>query len=224
MTINSEKIIDEVLDEEMKHTVPEARKLLYFMIDPDQIKRSSETYKHLFFEMYPLLYVAERLENVKWIKFSGAHKKYDGIIKFQDNPSQQRIEFVRALDIEQEIIKNQLEKMLNTPSGLKVEEGNSFVYNKKQQFKIMKTMKWLWRKAYTKKLAKNNKTGQYEGVWLGIVFDDTMLPPSSYGRIEKRAKNIWRKYGKRAVNPFQRVFLIGLSGKFIFDTQSTSVP
>ncbi len=215
--MRTEKLIENVLSSGMKYTIPEARKLLYYMVNPEEIKKDSDYHKFLFFEMYPLLYLGEFLQEVKWIRFSGTKERYDGEVKFLTKNSRQKIEFVRAVDSEEEALKSQTLKIMETFPDYQP-EAEPVITDGNMLFKELKGMKWLWRKALRLKATKNLKTKQYAGVWLGIVFDDTRIPKSSHKKLRKRAKKVYKKHEKLVQRTFGRIFFIGLSGNFIFDS------
>ncbi len=216
--MRSEEVVKQILSSGMKYTISEARKLLYYMVNPEDIKKESDAHKFLFFEMYPLLYLGEYLTNVKWIRFSGLGNKYDGEVKFRKNPIRQKVEFVRAVDSEEEALASQIAKLRQSyPDFEKEPEIDEL--NGKELFLELKKMKWLWRRALKIKATKNLKTKQYAGVWLGIVFDDTKISIENHVKLKKRIKKVCRKNAKLVDRSFKRIFFIGLSGNFIFDSR-----
>ncbi len=222
--VNSSDLIGSILSSGMKYSISEARKLLYFMVNPEDIRKSSEYHKFLFFEMYPLLYVSEFLPKVKWIRFSGTKKRYDGEIKIKKGLPPQKIEFVRAVDSDAEALLSQVERLRHIFPDFALEtEAIDDNIDNKELFKKLKDLKWLWRKALRLKATKNLKTKQYNGVWLGIVFDDSSFSLLAHKKLRKRVKKICLKHKNLINRSFHRVFFIGLSGKFIFDSNENTL-
>ena len=70
------------------------------------------------------------------------------------------------------------------------------------------------------KVKQANKNPYYDGAWLGIVFDDWII---SLGEKKKRLDPVCeRVLGLAQHCPFLRVFFVGFSGKYLFDTNHKS--
>ncbi|PCI55912.1 MAG: hypothetical protein COB36_03700 [Alphaproteobacteria bacterium] len=179
-----------------------------------------------FYEIRPLVIIAEYLQkpNVR-LKFCSQHEQYDGEIIF--GGVSKKIEFTRAVDGFNEALQMELLKKRGmVPAFRKIEATGSKhkrVFGKNEtSFVEVKTEKWFQKisdgfvQAYEKKL-KNDK---YSGYWLCITFDDWVLPKSEEKSLFNKSCQIFWARQKAAKTLFERVFIVGDSSKFLWDSNS----
>jgi hypothetical protein len=71
-----------------------------------------------------------------------------------------------------------------------------------------------------RKVEQTKNNPHYDGAWLGIVFDDWII---SIGEKKNRLDQVCEHVLERVPHwPFSRVFLVGFSGKYLFDTNHKS--
>ena len=207
--MNSEEIIELALNSSRSFSVKEAARLLYSAIEPAEIDYNNWAHKHYFYEMRPLLWLAENLNHVDRIKFMGGLARYDGGIRFAGEKYFQKIEFTRAVDIDIQITKSTLIRW-----GFSFDASQVVSHDE-----ILNNVTGLWDAAFRKKFEKNAKTLQYQGVWLAIVFDDDGLRyPDDKKALDILSLHFYRRHIRHVNRVFRRLFIIGLSSEYIFDS------
>ncbi len=193
------------------------------------------SYKYLFHEIIPIVsamkylgYTAGKME------FTGHDCQIDG--KFHlPNGQQQNIEVTTAinpgdknkrrkfyLQYGYEPIPNQRAKtrpLKELPCDLEENSSSSIKARYFDDKVLFPTME----KALCDKVQKANKNKMYHGAWLILVIDDFICPPSIDA--EARGRRFDPLCQRLLTNkdqwaPFFRVFVIGISGTYIFDSKT----
>ena len=196
-----------------------------FRIDTDD--RFHNTF---FYEICPLLVIAEHVadENAL-ISFTGTQSQFDGLIVFGDPRRAQRIELTAAIDGWNAALQMELlAKQGHAPAFQKIQATGTrrnrlFGHNQTEAIRSEDydrgTLLPLLEKALTHKANKTRTNHQYVGAWLGIVFDDWICPLADRkkGRFDPICRDV---LGGRAelYSPFDRVFFVGVSRRYLFDS------
>lgn len=191
-------------------------------------------YKHLFHEIRPIVSVMKYLEyGAEEIEFTGYTSQIDGILYLPDG--RQNIEVTTAINPvdedkvrrhylqyghkpmpNQHLEKRPLEELLRESEKNPSFSIDAKGYDDKVLFPTM-------QKALCDKVQKSDKNKNYHGAWLILVIDDYVCPPSTDVTTRMRRfdpvcqcllsnKNRWK--------PFSRVFVVGISGTYLFDSEA----
>ncbi len=225
--VSIDNIIENLLDSKNEFLLSEVREAI------DLVLEKELSYKHrfhhsFFYEIRPLFTVAKLLDDecVK-LRFCSVEQEYDGEIIFSNN-ALVKVELTRAVDGYNESLTMQLlEERGDAPAFQKIEYSGS-KHNRSFGVNVpvarcVKTDGWYQEIEELITIAYTNKmNGKYQGYWLIITFDDWKLQNKDdkhYFNIP--CKNFWEKNIKNKENlVFQRIFIVGDSGKFIWDSNA----
>lgn len=208
------------IDTDKFYELAEAKTALEAIPDPEWGTQSHNIY---FYEMWPLVRVLEFLNPTSndsgKLRFSDGKRSDDGIVLL--NSIKQEIQFVLAIDGQQENIRMEHKKKYSRApavqnmkwSGKKWErvllEQNTVAFERTE---IMEKLKSLIQDAVQRKIKP-----QYSGMWLGVVFEDYIVPFS-----EKTVQSytgvcdcVMRTYRDQLWGIYEKVFFVGTSGKYI---------
>lgn len=193
-------------------------------------------YKHLFHEIIPIISVMKHLGyDAEKIEFTGRNSQaqIDGILHLPDG-RQQNIEVRTAINPEDESksrrhylqygyepIPNQRAKTRPLEDlSCELEKNPSLISAKGHDDEFLfPTI----QKSLCDKVQKSDKNKSYHGAWLILVIDDHIPPPSIDAATRLRrfdplcqrllaSEDQWR--------PFSRVFVVGISGTYLFDSEA----
>ncbi len=188
-------------------------------------------HNRFFHEIHPIVGIVDSLECANCqIELTGTHQRYDGLIILGEEDRQQRVEITTAIDSHNDALMMELvEKEGHAPAFVKiVVNGNKnkreFGQNQLSSFKkkeyFCETLFPLLENALKRKLNKAKENLDYVDGWLGIVFDDWLVPQedAKITDFDPLCSQLLRD-GVNSYTPFTRVFVVGISGKYLFDSE-----
>lgn len=213
-------------------TIEEAREVVNRLYEHYCIDTEDRFHNLFFHEICPLLLIAEHVANeMTRIVFAVENARHDGQLIFGDERRTQKVEMTAAIDCRQDALRMELLAARGrAPAFQKVrfsstkktrifnEDGNAVEAVLSQEYD-QGTLLPLLEEALERKLKKAQTNVDYEAAWLGIVFDDWIMPinHSKKRRFDPVCEQVLAgDHGQ--CHPFSRVFSIGLSRKYIFDS------
>lgn len=212
--------------------IEEAREVVNHLYEHCRIDTRDRFHNVFFHEVCPLLLIAEHVgDSMTRIVFTGGDTRFDGIIILEEYCTVQKVEFTAAIDGYQDALRMELLAARgHAPAFRKIrasgtkghrtfhEDGNAddaFEWAQRDQ----EMLRVLFDKALKLKVEKARTNPNYDGAWLGIVFDDWIMPPNDRkkGCFDPLCRRVLAA-GARQYHPFSRVFFVGISRKYIFDS------
>lgn len=215
-------------------TIEEAREIVNDLYEHYCIDTEDRFHNRFFHEICPLLLIAEHAaDSMTRVVFTVEDTRFDGAIILGDERRTQKVEMTAAIDGHQDALRMELlDAPGHAPAFQKIrasdteknrifddddDENEDEVIIPQQYYRG--TLLPLIEKALERKVKKAQANVSYNGSWLGIVFDDWIMP---INHIKKRRFDpvceqiLAGKSGQ--YHPFSRVFFIGISRKYIFDS------
>ena len=193
-----------------------------------EIDIAERFHNFFFYEACPLVSIAEKLNgSIDGIAFTGQKERYDGLFLIDGQP--QKIECVAAIDGQNEaLIMEHLQLYGRAPANLKIHgtgsknkrkiDEHSAVARNREDY-LENELRPLMEQALQSKIQKSQTNPDYCKAWLSIVFDDWLVPVE-----EKKKQNFdplcekILKTNPTGHQPFERVFFVGISRQYIFDS------
>jgi hypothetical protein len=211
-------------------TTAQAKDIVNDICDHCQIDTNDRFHNTFFHEICPLLLIAEHVggEETSMI-FSGASSRFDGLIFFNKR-RRQKVELTAAIDGHHDALRMELlAERGYAPAFQKIQasgtrRNRTFGPNETEGGCTDEydhgTLLPLLGNALTRKVEKSRKNRFYFGAWLGAVFDDWICPLGKTKK-KKRFDPLCRRLlsdGSDRYAPFSRVFIIGISRQYLFDS------
>ncbi len=228
------KRINEICAVGRTFTVDEAESTVEFIYDCCRIDLHDRFHNLFFYEVSPLVSIARYVSaDISGLEFTGERSRFDGLIRFNNEKESQKIELTAAIDGRNDALQMELlERQGHAPAFRKIQatgnkrnrefpaEANQSVARRAIDYDRF-TLLPLLQSALEKKIQKARANHDYCDAWLGIVFDDYCCPDveAKPMRFDPLGRHILRN-GSRAHAPFSRVFLVGVSRKYLFDSKS----
>jgi hypothetical protein len=213
-----------------KFTIAEANTIVNHIWDHCCIDTQDRFHNTFFHEICPLLLIAEHIGGeATRIVFSGTKLRFDGLLLLE-NGRRQKVELTAAIDGQNEALRMELlAERGHAPAFQKIEasgtkRNRTFGQNetdggRTDEYDHEMLLPRLER-ALAIKCDKARTNQHYSGAWLGVVFDDWVCP---LGRTKKKKR--FDPFCRRLLGdshdryaPFSRVFIIGVSRKYLFDS------
>ena len=213
-------------------TIAEAKKIVDDVYNGRRLIDTQDRFHNTFFyEICPLLLIAEHVGNNETrIGFMGAKSRFDGLLLLGKKGKKQKVELTAAIDgqndaLQMELLKKRghapaFQKIKSTGTRRNREFGKNTTNMIRSDEYNQKTLIPLLKDALARKIKKAKRNQDYADAWLGIGFDDGICPLS--GREKKKRfdplcrqvlGNVPERYA-----PFSRVFFVGISRKYFFDS------
>ena len=213
-------------------TIEEAREVVNHLYEHYLIDTKDRFHNLFFHEICPLLLIAERMGNeMTRIVFTVGNAHFDGAIILGEERKTHKVEMTAAIDGYQDALRMELLAARGrAPAFQKVrasgtkknrifnEDENALEAIISQEYD-QETLLPLLEEALERKLKKAQTNVDYEAAWLGIVFDDWIMP------IDHKKKRRFDPVCEQVLagdrgryHPFSRVFFIGLSRRYVFDS------
>lgn len=229
---------DKLLQHGNEFTVAGAKEIVNELYDHYRIDTKDPFHNFFFYEMCPLVLIAEHVDSKKArLVFMGALSRFDGLIILGDERKTQKVELTAAIDGHNDSLQMELlgergqtpafQKIQATGTKRNREFGKNELTAIRSEQYIQETLFPLLENALALKKEKAKKNQYYTGAWLGIVFDDRIIPLFEnknmplFERKKERFDPVCRQVlgnnpGRHI--PFSRVFCVGLSRQYLFDS------
>lgn len=224
---------DELRKPGREFIIAEAKAIVNHIYDHCCIDTQDRFHNTFFHEICPLLLIAEHVGGeATRVVFLGANSCLDGLL-FLENGRKQKVELTAAIDGQNEALRMELlAKRGDAPAFQKI-EASGIKKNRtfdKNETDVGRTDKYddrtllpLLENALALKINKAKTSQHYAGAWLGVVFDDYVCPLS---RTKKKIRfdPICKRMlgnGPERYATFSRVFIIGISRQYLFDSWET---
>lgn len=193
-----------------------------------EIDIAERFHNFFFYEACPLVSIAEKLNgSIDGIAFTGQKERYDGL--FLIGGKSQKIECVAAIDGQNEaLIMEHLQLYGRAPANLKIhatgtknhrkiDEHNAIARDREAD--LESELLPLLAQALRSKIEKSKTNPNYCEAWLSIVFDDWLVPAAEQKKqsFDPLCKKVL-KLDPTGNRPFERVFFVGMSRQYIFDS------
>lgn len=224
---------DRLLKPNKTFTIVEAEEIVNHVYDHCYIDTEDRFHNIFFYEICPLLLIAKHIGGkATRIAFVGADSRFDGLIFLGNEQKAQKIELTAAIDGHDDALRMELlRKRGHAPAfqkiqatGIKRNRGfgkneTSAICSDEYDYKILLP---LLEKALALKIEKAKTNQHYAGAWLGIVFDDWIMPlvERKKERFDPICIQVLGANPERYA-PFSRVFCVGVSRLYLFDSGDT---
>lgn len=233
MTSELRTLQEQLLTPGREFALAEALDIVDDIYDNCEIDTNCRFHNVFYHEICPLLSIAKHLgpEATK-IAFTGAKSRIDGAILLGPDQRWQSVELTAAIDGHNDaLVMELLAKRGNAPAFQKIEATGSkqnrrFGDNElkaidRAQYDQEELLPRL-KLALVQKIDKSRCNEHYASAWLGIVFDDWIMPVNE--KKKERFDPICRQLlgdDPAVYAPFSRVFCLGLSRMYLFDSLGT---
>jgi hypothetical protein len=165
------------------------------------------------------------------IVFTVEDARFDGAIILGEERRTQKVEMTAAIDGRQDALRMELLAARGSAPAFQeirfsgTKKNRTFDENKNLDEAIFsgkydqETLLPLLEKAVNLKIEKAKTNVSYHGAWLGVVFDDWIMPLNNKKkeRFDPVCEQVLAgKFGQ--YHPFSRLFFVGISRKYIFDS------
>ena len=224
---------NELLNPGREFTIAEARAIVNHIWKYCCIDTQDRFHNTFFHEICPLLLIAEHVGGeATRIVFSGTKSDFDGLLLL-GNGQKQKVELTAAIDGQDEALRMELlAERGHAPAFQRIEasgakSNRTFGPNKTDGGRTdeydHKTLLPRLGTALARKRCKARTNQHYSGAWLGVIFDDWVCP---LGRTEKKNRfdplcHRFLGNGRDRYAPFSRIFIIGISRCYVFDSRET---
>lgn len=213
-------------------TIKEARDLVNYLYEHYCIDTQDRFHNAFFNEICPLLLIAEQVgDEMTRVVFTGENARFDGAIILGDERKTQKIEMTAAIDGRQDALRMELLasrghapafrqiRVSGTKRNRTFHEDESLdeaIVSREYDQGVLLP---LLEKAVKLKVGKAQTNMNYHGAWLGIVFDDWIMPLThkKKARFDPVCEQILAGESGQC-HPFSRVFFVGISRKYVFDS------
>lgn len=223
-----------LLAPERKLAIVEAREIVDDIRDRVCIDWRDPFHKVFFYEICPLLVIAQSLgPEATHIVFMGPNVHFDGLIFLAGAREGQKVEMTAAIDgYNNALLMELLEERGRAPpfqliQATGTKRNRTFGSNDTQPIRSLdyhntNTLLPLLRNALASKQDKAKQNEHYTGAWLGIVFEDRVLPlhEKKNERFDPICKQALGE-GPEHHAPFSRIFFVGVSRRYLFDSWQT---
>jgi len=187
-------------------------------------------HNNFFYEICPIINICRYIPQEKIdIEFCGDRRGIDGILHL--NSGVQKIEITTAINPHAKEAEDAYRgRYGHSPRPTPIPDVeicqdrhkcepllSSQKFDQKFVFPIL-------QRSLRKKVDKAKKNLEYKDAWLGIVFDDYICPPVKEEKCRrKRLDPLCQNLlgcNNETYNPFSRVFILGVSGTYLFDSCS----
>lgn len=217
-------------DSDRKFTVLEA---IAFINQIDELRVEIDTqcrfHGSYFYEIVPLITIANSLKNqISSIQFVADSERFDGVF-WMVNGNAQKIEMTAAIDGQNDALQMELlairghapaYQQINSsgPKRHRVFGKNKLMAYSGQEY-VKDILYPMILERITKKCIKAEANDDYKKAWLGVVFDDYFAPREDRKPryLNEMCKNALLSQKKQEC-PFTRIFFVGVSGKYVFDS------
>ena len=193
-----------------------------------EIDMAERFHNFFFYEACPLVAIAEKLNgSIDGIAFTGQKERYDGL--FLIDGKSQKIECVAAIDGQNEaLIMEHLQFYGRAPANLKIHatgtknnrkmDKHSAVARDREEY-LENDLRPLMEQALRSKIQKSQTNPDYCKAWLSIVFDDWVVPTAEKKKqtFDPLCEDVL-KLDPTGYEPFERIFFVGMSRQYIFDS------
>lgn len=201
----------------------------------DVIDTKDRFHNLFFYELCPILKIVNQehlIDQITAIKIIGMKSRIDGILIM--NGIEQGIEITAAIDGQNDALMMELlEERGHAPAYQKIESTgtrNNRVFGNNELISInandynFNTLLPMMRKKLENKQKISFSNKNYSNAWLGIVFDDNIMPiiDRKKSRFDPVC-NALLEGGAESYAPFSRVFCVGSSRQYIFDSSDLIV-
>ena len=217
-------------------TIEEAREIVNDLYEHYCIDTRDRFHNRFFHEICPLLLIAEHVANsMTRVVFTVDDVRFDGKIILGDERRIQKVEMTAAVDGHQDALRMEfLAARGHAPAFQKIQasgakKNRTFDDDEKQSEATVspkydqETLLPLLKTAINIKAKKAKTNANYNGAWLGIVFNDWIMP------LNHNKKRRFNPICEQALageaeqyHPFSRVFFAGISRKYLFDSSKRS--
>jgi Transposase, Mutator family len=215
-------------------TLEEAAQVVNHLYEHNCIDTQHRFHNLFFHEICPLLLIAERVgDKTTRIIFAVENDRFDGVIILGDARRTQQVEMTAAIDGYQDALR--MELLAARGRAPAFQEIRASGTKKNQNFDEdedlreaivseeydQKTLRPLLEKALKLKVEKAKTNVNYRGAWLGIVFDDRIAPLNhkKKRRFDPVCEQVLAGESGQ-YHPFSRVFFVGISRKYLFDSRN----
>lgn len=224
---------NELLKPDREFTITEARRVVnpIYGDNDNPIDTQDRFHNPFFHEICPLLSIAEHVgDEATRIVFTGPASRFDGLIILGDGRERQKVEMTTAIDGRNDALQMELlKKRGHAPGFRKIEatgtkKNRKFGKNESEMINSegynQETLLPLLENALLRKKEKAKQSPSYTGAWLGIVFDDWIEPSieKKPGRFDPICRQALAD-GTERYDPFSRVFFVGISRQYLFDSR-----
>lgn len=231
LTAETKSLIRELQTPGRRFAVAEAKELIDDIFDNHMIDTEDRFHSWFFYEICPLVTIADSIKNeVLELAFTGTEEDFDGILYLRRGGQIQMIEVSAAIDGHNDALMMELLKSRGrAPALQKIEASGTkrnrvFGENRLEAISVdesnAETMRLL-QESLERKLAKSITNQDYTGAWLALVFDDFIVhePERKMQRFDPLSKRLMDQ-GRDSISPFSRLFCVGSSRNYIFDSDS----
>jgi hypothetical protein len=204
----------------------EFRRLVDFLYSNARIEATDRFHGTFFYEICPLLTLAERFPSASAIQFSGSTSRCDGVLFFEEKDTPQNVELTLAVDGYAEALRMELLKRRGHAPGIQKIEACGNKGNRTFGENVTKAIDSkthdhtillpLIKTAIERKVRKSQTNQEYSKAWLAVCFDDWSAPNPSWKK--ERFDPLFASVVKSvSLLPFSRLFGIGTSRQYVFD-------
>lgn len=231
MTDRLHELMKELITSGRRFTLTEAQVIVDKIYDDHCIDTTDRIHNTFFHEICPLLTIAKSVDGAATeIAFTGDVSGFDGMVFHEAMGKPQKVELTTAIDGRNDALIMELKKKRGSaPAFQKIQatgnkKNREFGENKLRAIKSngydQTVLLPLLKGALARKIRKSKKNQNYRDAWLGIVFDDQIMPLEAEKK-QKRFDPICKQLlGNKLAQyaPFSRVFCVGISRKYVFDS------
>ena len=219
----------ELLRPNRNFTISEAGDIVNEINELRLIDTKERFHNTFFHEICPLLLIAAHVgDKATTIRFTGSDSRFDGLIFRGGENCGQIIEMTSAIDGYNDALQMELLEQRGHAPALQVIQAEGNKRNRKFGSNKLKanrdydqrTLLPLLKTALSLKKEKAPKNPHYTNAWLGIVFEDWNCPGSENENKERFDPICKKAFGNdpERYAPFARVFFVGISRQYIFDS------
>ena len=239
---------DKLIKPGIMFTISEAIRIVNHIYNHCCIDPKDRFHNTFFHEICPILSIAEHVDSGDTrMVFTGADAQFDGLLHLKPG-GQQKVEMTSAIDgqndaLQMELLDKQGYARAFVPihaSGTK----KTRIFGPNESYTSASTGDYGWstdedggstdrydcetllpllEQSLLRKIKKAKKNENYADGWLGIVFDDWVCPLKKAEK-KKRFDPLCRRLldgGRDQYAPFCRVFILGISRQYLFDSCET---
>jgi len=200
---------------------------IYWNYNESQIGKYQDK---VYYEICPLVEIARYVgDQFMQLRFLPPNHSHDGSLIL--SASEQIIELTAARYGYDDALRMELfEARGHAPAFEKIEakgsKNNRIFGPNKSVVRRVGDYEWgtllpLFRHAIDKKIERSRTNASYRQAWLGVVFDDNVCPfnEKKHGRFDPVCRYALRERC-RGYAPFSRVFFLGVSRQYLFDSET----
>lgn len=234
MTHRFHELMKKLSEPSRRFTLSEAEDIVDEIYSAHCIDTQDRFHNTFFHEICPLLTIAKHVNGAATeFAFTGDTSDIDGVVFQEAMEEPQKVELTVAINGYNDALVMELRKKRGSaPTFQKIQatgkkKNREFGENRLTMINRSEYLETellpLLEAALTRKTRKSKTNKDYVGAWLGVVFDDGIAPSEADKRkcFDPICNNLLID-NSTLYAPFSRVFCVGISRRYVFDSHELS--